>query len=86
MKPEYPNIPKCHIQSPDREARNIVRYWGFFSKHDLLVNPSALLMLDVDFGRDCSLRCPSCFRRQNNVDDSVHPDLSYSEGRWGCVK
>ena len=36
-------------------------------------------MLDVDFGRNCSLRCPSCFRRQNTVDDDAHPDLSYSE-------
>lgn len=35
-------------------------------------------MLDIDFGRECSLRCPHCFRRKNVVDNGS-PDLTYKE-------
>jgi len=79
MRSEYPNIPKQNPPCADVETRNVVSFWGFFSKRDLLMNPGSLLMLDVDFGRECSLRCPSCFRRQSLVDDDIHPDLTYLE-------
>ena len=51
MSPEYPNIPKQNPPCSDVEIRNVVSYWGFFSKLDLLTNPGALLMLDVDWTR-----------------------------------
>ncbi|MEW6295374.1 MAG: radical SAM protein [Candidatus Diapherotrites archaeon] len=56
-----------------------VQYWGFFSKKELEANKGKLLMLDIDFGRACSLRCPTCFRRKNVVDNGGIPDMSYNE-------
>ena len=59
--------------------RGTVQYWGFFSKEEIVREAGQLLMLDIDFGRECSLRCPTCFRRRNAVDDSDDPDLTYDE-------
>jgi len=36
-------------------------------------------MLDIDFGRYCSLNCPTCFRKSNIVDDALKGDLTYDE-------
>ena len=47
---------------------NRIRYWGFFDRGDLETNKGKLLMLDIDFGRYCSLDCPSCFRKSNIMD------------------
>ena len=56
-----------------------VQYWGFFSSDELEANPGKLLMMDIDFGRACSLKCPTCFRRKNTVDDCGLHDLAYDE-------
>jgi len=75
----WPDIPRFDHPARDPDKSNVVLYWGFFSKEDLARNEGALLMLDIDFGRKCSLRCPSCFRKANAVDDKGYPDLAYSE-------
>ncbi|MBW2662125.1 MAG: radical SAM protein [Deltaproteobacteria bacterium] len=75
----YPNIPKCISLNKDLHKINVVQFWGFFSEQDLIENAGALLMMDIDFGRKCSLRCPSCFRKSNPVDDDSHRDLTYKQ-------
>jgi len=74
-----PNIEKVRfVHDPDLD--NTVQYWGFFAPKEirLATVEGSLLMLDVDFGRQCSLHCHGCFRRNNVVDDGK-PDLSYEE-------
>jgi len=75
----YPGIPK---RFPDRfpaDFDNRVRHFGFFTREEVEQNAGKLLMLDIDFGRYCSLHCPGCFRRENEVDDTAESDLSYAE-------
>lgn len=79
MNPVYPNITRFTISDKDTEKVNVVQYWGFFSTQDLAEHLGALLMLDIDFGRKCSLQCPSCFRKKNRVDNEPYKDLSYEE-------
>ena len=74
-----PQIPEVAQVEPSEDELSIVQYFGFFSKEDILQETGRLLMLDIDFGRECSLRCPTCFRRKNTVDDSVAPDLTFDE-------
>jgi MoaA/NifB/PqqE/SkfB family radical SAM enzyme len=75
----YPNISR--FAHPDKSLQNVnvVQFWGYFSDKDLTDNPNALLMMDIDFGRRCSLRCPSCFRKSNCVDDIYYKDISYEK-------
>ena len=72
-----PNIP---IESA-RAKDNIVQHWGFFTPAEVTAAAltGEILMLDIDFGRRCSLSCPGCFRRQNRVDDTDASDLTYPE-------
>jgi len=79
MTPIYPDIPKFTTPRRDPVELSVVQHWGFFSRDELTQSPGRLMMLDIDFGRECSLRCPTCFRRRNAVDDSADPDLSYDE-------
>ncbi len=79
MNQVFPNIDGFVHPESDIQTINTVQYWGFFSKEELAAAPGRLLMLDIDFGRACSLRCPSCFRKDNAVDDSDTPDLSYKQ-------
>ncbi|MBI5733719.1 MAG: radical SAM protein [Candidatus Kerfeldbacteria bacterium] len=58
---------------------NVMQYFGLFSREEIENNQGKLLMLDVDFGRKCSLYCPECFRRYNLVDRSFYQDLTYQE-------
>jgi MoaA/NifB/PqqE/SkfB family radical SAM enzyme len=78
MKNIYPNIPEMEPRYGD-SFDNRILYWGFFTKNEIIKNSGQLLMLDIDFGRECSLRCPTCFRRSNPVDDLLNQDLSYNE-------
>jgi len=78
MNRSFPNIPKV-MQHHTKSFDNRVLYWGFFTKRELNENLGKLMMLDIDFGRKCSLRCPTCFRRKNPVDDSGYSDLKYDE-------
>jgi MoaA/NifB/PqqE/SkfB family radical SAM enzyme len=70
-----PDIPKLSY----RNYKNVIQYWGFFTKEEIETNKGKLLMMDIDFGRYCSLNCPTCFRKSNIVDDSEAGDLSYDE-------
>ncbi|OGP57590.1 MAG: hypothetical protein A2V67_09185 [Deltaproteobacteria bacterium RBG_13_61_14] len=79
MTPMYPNIPKVDVLHRPLDKGNLVQYWGFFSADELARNQHALLMMDIDLGRKCSLRCPSCFRKSNPVDDYNYPDLKYEQ-------
>lgn len=38
-----------------------------------------LLTLDIDFGADCSLRCPHCFRKSKLLDMPRTAELTYDE-------
>lgn len=38
-----------------------------------------LLTLDIDFGNQCRLKCPHCFRKESNALHSENLELSYSE-------
>lgn len=74
-----PNIPKKFEGKFPADYKNTFPYWGFFSREKLENNKGKLLMLDIDFGRYCSLSCPGCFRRENSVDDIEEGDLSYAK-------
>lgn len=76
---QRPNILKFSIPNQTEEDRSKVLYFGFFSKEEIKANAGRLLMLDIDFGRACSLSCPTCFRRNNVVDDTDAPDLTFDE-------
>jgi len=75
-----PKIEKVK-QTPNPKLDNTVQYWGFFTPEQIAAaaNDGSLLMLDMDFGRGCELRCPGCFRRKNPVDEQGRPDLHYHE-------
>lgn len=74
-----PNIAKKFEGRFPKDYGNTFPYWGFFSKDDLKDKEGKLLMLDLDFGRYCSLHCPSCFRRSSVVDEIEEGDLNYDE-------
>ena len=75
----YPSISMFFPPENDPDKVNVVQYWGFFSAQELSEYSNALLMMDIDFGRKCSLRCPACFRKNNPVDDVWYRDLTYGE-------
>lgn len=79
MSRAFPRIPKLVLRDVQAETANVVQFWGFFEEQDLASDPDALRMMDIDFGRKCSLQCPSCFRKRNAVDDSNRPDLTYAK-------
>jgi len=74
-----PDIPKVEFPNAPSDDLNTVKYWGFYSIEEIEKNQHSLLMMDLDFGRKCSLKCPSCFRKKNPVDDKFYSDLSYDQ-------
>lgn len=63
-------LPKVPVVFKGRFPKNFVndvKGWGF-SQAELNDNLGKLLTLDIDFGTFCSLNCPHCFRRNNQVD------------------
>lgn len=74
-----PNIPVKFGDRFPEDYQNTFPYWGFISKKDVQENAGKLLLLDIDFGRYCSLACSGCFRRDNDVDDIEAGDLTYNE-------
>lgn len=75
-----PDIPKKFNNKFPKDFKNTIPYWGFFTREEIEKNKGKLLMLDIDFGRYCSLNCPYCFRKSSVVDDfSGKGDLSYNE-------
>ncbi|MFA5173668.1 MAG: radical SAM protein [Candidatus Pacearchaeota archaeon] len=76
----YPDIPKVFNNLFPRDYQNNIQNWGFFSKDEIDSNKGKLLMLDIDFGRYCSLNCPGCFRKNNVIDSKgSSDDLTYKE-------
>ena len=74
-----PDIPKKFEGRFPKNFDNRIQNWGFFTKEEIEANKGELLMLDIDFGRYCSLNCPGCFRKSNVVDDVPEGDLRYEE-------
>lgn len=66
---------------PNPDLSNTVQHFGFFTSGEIsrATHDGSLLMIDLDFGRKCSLYCPGCFRRDNLADLGDYPDLSYEE-------
>lgn len=56
---------------------NDVQYWGNIPRSELYKTlpdgTPKMQMMDIDFGDECSLRCPHCFRRDNRNDVLTNP-------------
>lgn len=50
---------------------NDVRGWAF-DNTTIVKNKGKLLTLDIDFGSNCSLNCPACFRKNSSLDGIKH--------------
>jgi MoaA/NifB/PqqE/SkfB family radical SAM enzyme len=61
-----PSIPEVYSRFP-KGYINDIRGWAF-DRSTIDSNVGRLLTLDVDFGSTCTLNCPSCFRKNNPVD------------------
>jgi len=59
---------------------NDVHGWAFDQK-TISENKGRILTLDIDFGETCTLNCPSCFRKNNTVDDLTNKQLSFDDLR-----
>jgi MoaA/NifB/PqqE/SkfB family radical SAM enzyme len=77
------DVPVFSWAGATEEDRSVIRYFGFYGENEIRANTGKLLMLDLDFGRECSLRCPTCFRRSNRADDTGGSDLRFEE--WAYV-
>lgn len=75
-----PEIPvKFEGKFPD-DFDNRIQNWGFFTRDEIEENAGRLLMLDIDFGRYCSLSCPGCFRKDSALDGTNGEE---SDGEMG---
>jgi MoaA/NifB/PqqE/SkfB family radical SAM enzyme len=73
-----PNIPIVYKNKFPKNYINDVNGYAF-SKKELQDNFGKLLTLDIDFGNQCSLNCPHCFRRNNKVDFGKTKPMSYDD-------
>ena len=79
IKPTIPIIfknkfPKGFINKLDLE--------GFYQdklNETLIDGTSKLLMMDIDFGIECSLNCPHCFRKSASLNCLKQNNLTYDE-------
>lgn len=69
-----PEIPIKYTRFPDSYI-NDINGWAF-DEATIETNKGKLLTLDIDYGSYCSLNCPTCFRKNNSVDDVKH-ELQY---------
>ena len=75
----FPNVP---VVFPDRFPEGFdpnTKGWGNFAPEVISKSQGKLLMLDLDFGRRCSLNCPHCFRRSASWHEGAGNDLSVNE-------
>lgn len=79
MSKLVPNVQIRFNEKFTESFDNRVLHWGFFTREEIEQNKGKLLMLDIDFGRYCSLECPGCFRKSNTIDDFRDGDLAYDE-------
>jgi MoaA/NifB/PqqE/SkfB family radical SAM enzyme len=70
-----PDIPETFQRFPAGYV-NDVRGWAFDRK-TVAENKGKLLTLDMDFGSTCTLNCPSCFRKNNTVDQLSDRSLDF---------
>jgi MoaA/NifB/PqqE/SkfB family radical SAM enzyme len=73
-----PNIPVVYKNKFPKNYTNDVNGYAF-SKKELQNNFGELLTLDIDFGNQCSLNCPHCFRRNNRVDFGKTKSMNYDD-------
>ncbi|MBV8977324.1 MAG: radical SAM protein [Alphaproteobacteria bacterium] len=72
-----PNIPEVYRRFPP-DYVNDIRGWAF-DQRTIRENVGKLLTLDIDFGNICTLNCPSCFRKNNNVDVGTSRQLGFDD-------
>jgi MoaA/NifB/PqqE/SkfB family radical SAM enzyme len=71
-----PDIPQVYDGKFPADYVNDVDGWNF-PRERVEAEKGKMLTMDIDFGNDCSLRCPHCFRRSPNLDRGM--ELSYEE-------
>lgn len=71
-----PSIEPIYSRFPD-DYINDIRGWAF-DKETIEKEKGKLLTLDIDFGSYCSLDCPTCFRKDNKVDNVIK-ELAYDD-------
>jgi len=77
-----PEIPKVFSGKFPQGFVNDVHGWAFPRnkvKETLIDGTPKLLTLDIDFGLQCSLNCPHCFRRSVNLNDLKQDAMTYEE-------
>ncbi|MEW6328509.1 MAG: radical SAM protein [Candidatus Micrarchaeota archaeon] len=79
MQKIVPQIPKNDAMFRNTSMANEFPNWGFFSEEKLRKSKGKLLMMDIDFGNNCSLHCPTCFRRESVLDEGPMRDLTPEE-------
>lgn len=78
----YPNVPELHSAGFPADFNPNLDGWGNFSQEVIVKNEGRLLMLDLDFGRKCSLNCPHCFRKSASWHEGAEcKDLALNEIR-----
>ena len=72
-----PDISIKYKRFPDNYINDI--YGWAFHKNTINDNKGKLLTLDIDFGSYCSLNCPTCFRKNNSIDDVKFENMTDGE-------
>lgn len=72
-----PNIPVVYKGKFPKGYVNDVSGWSF-TREELAQNKGKILTLDIDFGNECMLSCPYCFRRDGMLD-KMNNELSYEQ-------
>lgn len=73
-----PNVPIVYKNKFPKNLVNDVNGWAF-SKKEMKDNLGKILTLDIDFGNLCTLNCPHCFRRNNQVDFGKNKMMNYDD-------
>ena len=76
MSKIVPSIPRVFEGRFPAGYANDVDGWNF-PRERIERERGRLLTMDIDFGNDCSLNCPHCFRKSGNLDRSG--EMSYEE-------
>ncbi|MFA7254272.1 MAG: radical SAM protein [Patescibacteria group bacterium] len=77
----FPNVPVVYPGQFPANFNPNTAGWGNFAPEVIEESKGKLLMLDLDFGRKCSLNCPHCFRKSSSWREGAEQDLSPSEIR-----
>lgn len=78
MQADLLSIPVVfHKQFPENFI-NSVNGWNFTAE-EIENTAGKILTMDIDFGNFCSLNCPHCFRKNNQVDIDCEQQMSYDD-------